>query len=69
MTGNEGIIQKIIKEIVLDQPATWYHRSTFITLESKLITEIKRLNRHHTRHNGQQFYAVSLKALIGDNQK
>ena len=63
----EGIIQKIIKEIVLDQPATWYHRTTFITLESKLIEEIKKLP---TLGGATYNYDwIRRDKIIGDNQE
>ena len=72
----EGIIQKIIKQIVLDSPATWYHRSTFITLEQELIEAIKKevvnvvnesdkTQRQITDVDFQKF----LFRLLGDNQE
>ena len=64
-----GIIQEVIKKIILDIPAEWYHRSTFITLEQELIKKIKQYELLCYKDNGQPTTYVPKTRLIGDNQE
>lgn len=59
----DGIIQEVIKKIILDTPATWYHRSTFITLEQELIEKIKQVCACSDE------IGCFCSRLIGDNQE
>lgn len=71
----DGIIQEVIKKIILDTPSTWYHRSTFITLEQELIEKIKQSCINRGKANFITVYDLigveydEWDELIGDNQE
>lgn len=66
----DGIIQRVCKKW-LDNYQSFKLENTpklIENIQQDLISELHKLNKHPTRHNGQQFIAVSLRALIGDNK-
>ena len=62
----EGLIRKVITKWIewegLDKNVD------LLDVEKDLIKEVKKLNKHQTRHKGQNFTAVSLYALIGNER-
>jgi hypothetical protein len=74
----EGIIDsckndaiKVIKEIFKREgKITEFEAITTIEAYCNAMkATVRKLNKHHTRHKGQNFTAVSLRALIGDDDR
>ena len=69
----DGIIQKVInkykKDNLLSSLDIYANYDNILNqINREILLELRKLNKHRTRHNGQQFIAVSLRALIGDNE-